>query len=215
MALPLLHDYALSSACYRVRIGLNLKRLAYARVTVDLLKDEHRAAANRAVNPQGIVPTLEIDGHVIGQSLAILDYLDARDPEPRFVPRDAAARARVLQKMLAVAADIHPVNNLRIRRYLADPLGQDDAAVTEWQCHWMCEGLAALEAMAAADGTAFLSGETPGLADICLVPQLFNARRIELDLASYPELCRIDAALGTIDAFAAAHPDRLTSPAAC
>ena len=171
MALPLLHDYALSSACYRVRIGLNLKQLAYARVNVDLRTDAHLDPDYKAVNPQAIVPTLEIDGHVIGQSLAILDYLDARDREPRFVPRDPARRARVLQKTLAVAAEIHPVNNLRIRRYLAEPL--------------------------------------------CLVPQMFNARRVELDLAPYPELDRIDARLRAIDAFAAAHPERVAERAVC
>jgi maleylacetoacetate isomerase len=209
MTKPLLHDYANSSACYRVRIGLNLKRIAYDRVTVDLLKGEQADPRYKAVNPQGIVPTLEIDGHVIGQTLAILDYLDAHTPEPRFVPRDPAARARVLQKTLAIAADIHPVNNLRIRRYLAGPLGQPPKAVDEWQRHWMNEGFAALEAMAAADGTAFLSGEQAGLADICLVPQLFNARRVNLNLSPYPELLRIEAATLALDAFAAAHPERV------
>jgi maleylacetoacetate isomerase len=209
MTLPLLHDMATSSACYRVRIGLALKSVAYARTNVNLLAGEQREPAYTAKNPQGIIPTLEIDGHAIGQSLAILDYLDARFPHPRFVPRDPAARARVLQKTLAIAADIHPVNNLRVRRYLIDPLGQPKDAVEEWQRHWMAEGFAALEAMAAADGTAFLSGDAPGLADICLVPQMFNARRVGLDLTPYPELCRIDAAATAMEAFAEAHPDRI------
>ena len=211
MTLPLLHDYALSSACYRVRIGLNLKAVAYERTTVDLLADEQRDPAYVATNPQGVVPTLEIDGHAIGQSLAILDYLDARFPNPRFVPRDPAARARVLQKTLAIASDIHPVNNLRVRRYLADPLGQAPAAIDEWQLHWMALGFAALEALAASDGLAFLSGDAPGLADICLVPQMFNARRAALDLEPYPELRRIDQASRALDPFAAAHPARIAA----
>ena len=210
MTQPLLHDMTTSSACYRVRIGLALKGVAYARTNVDLLAGEQRAPAYLAKNPQAVIPTLEIDGHIIGQSLAILDYLDARFPQPRFVPREPAARARVLQKTLAIAADIHPVNNLRVRRYLIDPLGQPKDMVEEWQRHWMAEGFAALEAMAVADGTAFLSGDTPGLADICLVPQMFNARRAELDLAPYPELRRIDGAATALDAFAEAHPEQTT-----
>jgi maleylacetoacetate isomerase len=205
-----LHDYWRSSASYRVRIALAMKGVAYERQVVDLLKHEQRSADNVARNPQGLVPTLEIDGHSIGQSLAIIDYLDARFPEPRLIPDDPFARAMTLQRALVIAADIHPVDNLRILRRLAD-MGIDQPARDDWYRHWITEGFAALEAMAG-NGT-FLGGDAPDLSDVCLVPQMYNARRLATPLDAFPRLVEIDAALTALDAIAAAHPDRF-SPAA-
>ena len=204
-----LHDYWRSSASYRVRIALAMKQVPYERHVVDLLKREQVAPDNRAVNPQGLVPTLEIDGHVIGQSLAIIDYLDARFPEPRLVPTDPFARAETWQRALVIAADIHPVDNLRILRRLTE-MGVDQAGRDDWYRHWILEGFAALEAMAG-DGR-FMGGDAPDLSDVCLVPQMYNARRLETPLDAFPRLVAIDAALTAHPAVAAAHPDRF-SPA--
>jgi maleylacetoacetate isomerase len=200
-----LHDYWRSSASYRVRIALAMKQVEYERRDVNLLKREHVSAENLAVNPQGLVPTLEIDGHVLGQSLAIIDYLDARFPDPRLIPTDALARAMTLQRALVIAADIHPVDNLRVLRRLSE-MGVDQAARDDWYRHWIVEGFTALEAMAG--GGAFLGGAAPDLSDVCLVPQMYNARRLETPLEAFPRLVEIDARLTAIDAVAAAHPDR-------
>jgi maleylacetoacetate isomerase len=206
-----LYDFWRSSAAYRVRIALNLKGIAYQAVETSLPKGEQRAPEYLVKNPQGLVPMLEIDGLRLNQSLAICDYLDAKVDAMPFVPRDPAARSKVLAMALVIAADIHPINNLRILKYLAGPLDVPESARDDWYRHWVTEGFAALEAMAA-DRGACLSGETPGLADICLVPQMYNARRFDLDLTPFPTLLRIDAALTALPAFAAAHPDR-TKPA--
>jgi maleylacetoacetate isomerase len=203
-----LFDYFRSSASYRVRIGLNLKGVEYERIDISLLDGKQRDADNLARNPQGFVPTLEIDGHQIPQSLAILDYLDARFPEPPFVPKDPARRAKTLAQALLIACDIHPLNNLRVLGYLKREFGAEQEARDDWYRHWVREGFAALERMAEGSGT-YLGGDAPDLADICLVPQMFNARRFELDLAPFPILVRVDAALQTLEPFAAAHPDRV------
>ena len=202
-----LHDYWRSSASYRVRIALALKGVTYERRDVNLLAGEQSAPANRERNAQGFVPTLEIDGHAIGQSLAIIDYLDARFPDPALCPADPLARAMTLQRALVIAADIHPVNNLRILRRLAD-LGLDQAARDDWYRHWIVEGFDALEALAGED--AYLGGAAPDLSDVCLVPQMFNARRLATALDAYPRLVAIDEALCALPAFAAAHPDRFS-----
>ena len=200
-----LYDYWRSSAAYRVRIALNLKGLAYESVAVNLVAGEQGAAENRAVNPQGLVPTLIVEGQAITQSLAIIDYLDARWPDPRLVPAAPLARARTLARALAIVADVHPVNNLRILKRLESQFGADQAAKDEWYRHWVAEGFAALETMAG-DGP-FLGGDTPDLADVCLVPQMFNARRFALPLDPYPKLVAADAAASALPAFQAAHPD--------
>lgn len=203
-----LFDYFRSSASYRVRIGLNLKGVDYERVDIALLEGKQREADNLARNPQGFVPTLAIDGHELTQSLAILGYLDARFPEAPFVSKDPARRAKTLAQALLIACDIHPLNNLRVLGYLKNKLGADQAARDDWYRHWVREGFAALERMAEGSG-AYLGGDAPDLADICLVPQMFNARRLELDLTPFPTLVRIDAALQALPAFAAAHPERV------
>ena len=200
-----LHDYWRSSASYRVRIALAMKQVDYERHDVNLLKREHVSPENLAVNPQGLVPTLEIDGPILGQSLAIIDYLDARFPSPRLIPADTLARAMTLQRALVIAADIHPVDNLRVLRRLNE-MGVDQAARDDWYRHWIIEGFTALETMAGSG--AFLGGRSPDLSDVCLVPQMYNARRLETQLEAFPRLVEIDARLTEIDAVAAAHPDR-------
>jgi maleylacetoacetate isomerase len=200
-----LHDYWRSSASYRVRIALAMKQVDYERHDVNLLKREQVAPDNLAVNPQGLVPTIEIDGHVLAQSLAIIDYLDARFPDPRLIPADAFARAMTLQRALVIAADIHPIDNLRVLRRLSE-MGVDQSARDDWYRHWIVEGFTALEAMAGSG--AFLGGAAPDLSDVCLVPQMYNARRLQTPLEAFPRLVDIDARLTAIDAIAAAHPDR-------
>lgn len=200
-----LYDYWRSSASYRVRIVLAMKGVEYERCEVNLLAGEQGADANRARNAQGFVPTLEVDGQTIGQSLAIIDWLDATWPEPPLLPRDAWTRAHALQRALAIAADIHPVNNLRILKRLS-AMGIDQAARDDWYRHWVAEGFAALEAMAG-EGR-YLGGEAPDLSDVCLVPQMYNARRLDTALDAYPRLVAIDAALNALPAFRVAHPDR-------
>jgi maleylacetoacetate isomerase len=209
MALPVLYDYFRSSAAYRVRIALGLKGVAYERVPVNLLDGAQRDEAYRARNPQGMVPMLEVDGHRLTQSLAIVDYLDATRPDPPLVPADPAARAHVLALALTVACDIHPLNNLRVLSYLARPLDVPRPARDEWYRHWVAEGLAALESLAAPTAGRFLHGDAPTLADLCLVPQMFNARRFEVPLDACPTLVRVDAEANKLEAFAAAHPDAI------
>ncbi|MDQ8756773.1 maleylacetoacetate isomerase [Sphingosinicella sp. LHD-64] len=208
MTKPVLYDYWRSSASYRVRIALNLKGVDYDRVPINLLENEQQADDYRARNPQGLVPTLEMDGQRLTQSLAVADWLDATIPQPRLLPADPADRAHVLALALTIAADIHPVNNLRILKYLTK-LGIDQGARDNWYRHWVAEGFEALEALATPHAGTFLFGDTPTLADICLVPQMYNARRFEQDLAPYPTLVRVDAAATALEAFAAAHPDRV------
>jgi maleylacetoacetate isomerase len=209
MSQPLLFDYFRSSACYRVRIALNLKGIGYEAAAVNLLEGAQKADEYRAKNPQGLVPMLEIDGQRLTQSLAIIDYLDSTRPEPPLVPSDPAERAHVLALALTVACDIHPLNNLRVLKYLSRELEAPQEARDAWYRHWIAEGLAALDALAAPRAGRFLFADAPGLADICLVPQLYNARRFEVPLDAYPALVRADAEANRLEAFAAAHPDAI------
>jgi maleylacetoacetate isomerase len=208
MTRAILHDYFRSSAAYRVRIALNLKDVEYESRPVDLREGEQKTSSYKALNPQGLVPMLEIDDHRLPQSLAICDYLDARFPEPPFLPADANDRAHVMAMALAIACDIHPLNNLRVLKYLSGPLQQDEETRDKWYTHWIIEGFDALEAMAKSRSGGFLFGNLPTLADICLVPQMYNARRFNVTLDTYPTLVRADASANAIPAFAAAHPDK-------
>ncbi len=212
MTRPLLHDYYRSSSAYRVRIALNIKGIEYDRHPVNLLEGEQKSDEYRAVNPQCLVPTLEIDGLKLTQSLAIIVYLDQRFPEPRLTPADPADGAHVREMALAIACDIHPLNNLRVLKYLAGPLRLGEEERQAWYAHWIGEGFAALEAMAAPRAGAFLFGDTPTLADVCLVPQMYNARRFNVPVDAYPTLLRADANASQVEAFAAAHPDRQEEP---
>jgi len=200
-----LHDYFRSSASYRVRIALNLKGLAYERVEISLIAGEQKSDSYLAQNAQGFVPLLVADGQTIIQSLAIIDWLDRAFPEPRLIPDDAMPRAVALAQAQVVACDIHPLNNLRVLKYLKRDLGLNEQTKDRWYRHWIIEGFDALEAMAG-DGR-YLGGETPGIADCCLVPQMYNARRFEVPLDAYPRLVAIDAACTGLDAFQRAHPD--------
>jgi maleylacetoacetate isomerase len=203
----ILYDFWRSSASYRVRIALNLKGVEYHSVPTSLIDNAHKTPEYVALNPQGFVPMLSIDGHDLTQSLAIIDYLDAKYENPPMVSSDPAKRSKILAQALVIAADIHPVNNLRILRYLRDVMGQDQGAIDDWYRHWVIEGFTALEAMAPENG--LFGNDMPNLADVCLVPQMYNARRLETPLEAFPKLVRIDAALCELPAFATAHPDRV------
>ena len=207
-----LYDYFRSSAAYRVRIGLNLKALTYEAVPVHLTRDggEQLKADYLAINPGALVPALDDGGAVITQSLAILEYLDEMHPQAPLMPRDALGRARVRSLALTVACDIHPLNNLRVLRYLVKQGGLTEDAKNAWYVHWVQEGFAALEVLLSASGDTgrFCHGDTPTIADCVLVPQVFNATRFGIDLAAYPTIMRIDAACQAVPAFAAAHPSR-------
>jgi maleylacetoacetate isomerase len=213
MACPILYDYPRSSAAYRVRIALHLKGVDYERRVVNLLDGEQRSADYRALNPQGLVPMLEIDGHRLTQSLAIINYLDLRYPNVPLIPAVAAERAHVVGMAMAVACDIHPLNNLRVLKYLKGELGHSQDEIDAWYAHWVSEGLAALEVMAKPQAGKFLFGDAPTGADVCLVPQLFNARRYNVPLDAFPTLLRADENANQLEGFAAAHPDRQEVPA--
>jgi maleylacetoacetate isomerase len=211
MSRPVLYDYFRSSAAYRVRIALNLKGVDYESRAVDLRDDAQKSDAYRAINPQGLVPTLEMDGLRLTQSLPIIVYLDQKYPEPPLMPGSPADQAHVRSIALSIASDIHPLNNLRVLKYLKGELGQSQEAVDNWYRHWVSEGLTALEALAAPRAGTFLFGDAPTLADVCLVPQLYNARRFSVPLEAFPTLVRADANANRLDAFARAHPDEQES----
>jgi len=206
-----LYDYGFSSAAYRVRIALNLKGISYDSVDIDLIKDGgiQHSAAYKKVNPQELIPSLETDGRVIGQSLAIIEYLDECYPEPRLLPTYPVERARVREIAYAIACDIHPPNNLRMRQKLVQ-MGHSDAEImSQWYAHWITVGFKALETMLATSKETgrFCHGDTPTLADICLVPQMANAYRFKVPVEAFPTLVRIDAAARALPAFAAASPE--------
>jgi maleylacetoacetate isomerase len=212
MPQAILYDYYRSSAAYRVRIGLNLKGVDYESRPINLLEGEQKTDEYRALNPQGLVPMLEIDGQRFTQSLAILNYIDLRFPGQPLLPARAAERAHVVAMAMMIACDIHPLNNLRVIKYLKGPLGHSQEEADVWYAHWIAEGLPALEAFAASSAGDFLFGNAPTAADICLVPQLYNARRYNVPLDDYPTLLRADENASKLDAFARAHPDRQEKP---
>lgn len=207
-----LYTYFRSSAAYRVRIALNLKGLPYESVPVHLLRDggQQKTPEYRQKSPLGIVPALETESGVLTQSLAIIEWLDETHPQVPLLPHDADGRARVRAIAQTIASDIHPVNNLRILAYLTRELGISEAQKTAWYRHWVTEGLAAVERLLANDARtgAFCHGELPGLADCCLVPQVFNARRFDCALDDMPTIRRIVAACESLDSFQQAAPAR-------
>ena len=213
MSRIVLYDYYRSSACYRVRIALNLKGVDYETRAVNLVESEQQGAEYRELNPQGLVPMLEIDGHRLTQSLAIINYLDLRFPNQPLIPAAAAERAHVVAMAMAVACDIHPLNNLRVLKYLKNELGQPQDEVDRWYAHWIREGLPGLEAMAKPRAGKFLFGDAPTGADVCLIPQLYNARRFNVPVDDFPTLLRAEENANKLEAFAAAHPDRQQVPA--
>ncbi len=200
-----LYDFAPSSAAYRVRIALNLKGMSADRVGVNLTESEHLTDAYRAVNAQSLVPSLEHEGAVLTQSLAILEYLDERFPQRPLLPVDLVARAEQRALAYAAACEIHPIQNLRVRRYLASELNLDDESIDNWVRHWIDLGLQAIESRAPASG--FLGGLAPMFADLVVVPQVFNAVRFGADVASIPRLMAIYERCNGLPAFANAHPN--------
>ena len=206
-----LYDYFRSSAAYRVRIALNLKGLEPSREFVHLRRNDQRSDDYLALNPQGLVPALATDGGaVLTQSLAIIGYLDETHPEPPLLPATAIDRARVHGIALEIACDIHPLNNLRVLQYLKNTLGVSEEQKDAWYRYWIDIGLEALETRLARDPQTgrFCHGDDPTLADICLVPQLANARRMTIDVTPFPTLTRIEAACNALPAFADAAPAR-------
>ena len=207
----ILYGYGLSSASYRVRIALALKSLPYASINKNLRAGEHRMADFLQINVQGFVPALGLDdGAVLTQSVAIMEYLDEIYPNPPLLPADPVARARVRALTQAITSDIHPINNLRVLRYLEDKLGLDKESRDAWYRHWVAVGFDALERWLVRDAATgrFCHGSSPTLADICLVPQVFNAHRFSLDMNPYPRILAIDAACRELAAFQTAAPEK-------
>jgi maleylacetoacetate isomerase len=203
-----LYSFFRSSAAYRVRIAFNLKDLSYETVAIHLQREGglNRKPSYRAVNPQMRVPTLALDsGEIITQSLAIIEYLDEVHPRPPLLPRDSVERAQVRALAQLVACDIHPLNNLSPLRYLKNELGQDQSRIDAWYCHWVREGFDALEAMISPGPYAY--GADVTLADICLVPQVANARRLKVPLDAYPKIIAVDATCARLAAFEQARPE--------
>lgn len=204
----ILHGYWRSGAAYRTRIGLNLKGLSYEQRGVDLRTGAQRSDAYVALNPQGMVPALEIDGAVLTQSPAILEWLDEAFPSPPLLPVSPVARAQVRAMAALIGCDIHPLNNLRVGKALRETFGADQAAVDAWAARWVLPGFEALERLVAEHGAGWCYGDAPGLADCYLIPQIYSARRFNVPLDAFPRLLEIDRAAAAHPAFAAAHPDR-------
>ncbi|WGM32777.1 maleylacetoacetate isomerase [Brevundimonas sp. NIBR11] len=204
----ILHGYFRSSAAYRTRIALNLKGVDYDQHDIDLRTGAQRSEAFLKLNPQGLVPALEVDGTVITQSTAILEWLDETYPEPALMPADAIGRAQVRGMIGLIASDIHPLNNLRVLNALRGTFGADQDQIDAWAGGWMTPGFEALTALTAKQGKGWLHGAAPTLADCYLIPQLYSARRFNVDLRPFPELTAIEDKALAHPAFANAHPDR-------
>ncbi|RZJ10156.1 MAG: maleylacetoacetate isomerase [Rubrivivax sp.] len=203
-----LHNYFRSSASWRVRIGLALKGLGYDYVSIHLQKNEQFGEGFAAHQASQLVPALELDdGRWLSQSLAILEYLEEVHPEPPLLPRDAGARAQVRALAQDIACDIHPINNLRVLRYLKGSMGHSQDDIDRWYRHWVATGLAVVEQRLSKTAGVFCFGDTPGLADCLLVPQVYNAQRFECPLHAYPTVQRVNAACLALQAFASTHPD--------
>jgi maleylacetoacetate isomerase len=208
MPAMILYDYFRSSAAYRVRVALNLKGQKAERKYVHLRKGIQRGDEYKAVNAQGLVPTLEIGGVRLTQSLAIIEYLDEKYPEPPLVPRDAEDRAFARAIALTIACDIHPIDNLRVLQYLERELGVEAAKRDQWYAHWIREGFEAIEKqLASRPHSTFACGATPTIADICIVPQVANAGRVKLPMEPYPRIRAINEACQKLQAFADARPE--------
>lgn len=203
-----LHSAWRATAPYRVRIGLALKGVDYDYVPLDLLKGQQREPTYRAVNPQGLTPALDIGGRVLIQSLAILEWLEETRSQPPLLPKDPLDRQLVRSMALIIACDIHPLNNTRVGRYLNKQLDVGQEAWMAWIHRWIADGFDALEPMVAEHGRGFAFGETPTLADCCLIPQVYSARRYKVDLSPWPAITAVADRAAEHPAFAAAHPDR-------
>jgi maleylpyruvate isomerase len=204
----ILHGYWRSGAAYRTRIALELKGLAYEQAGHDLRTGAQKDAAYVALNPQGMVPALEVEGAVLTQSPAILEWLEEAHPAPPLLPADAVGRAHVRAMAALIGCDIHPLNNLRVGKALREGFGADQAAVDAWAARWIVSGFEALEALVARHGAGWCFGDAPTLADCYLIPQIYSARRFNVPLDAFPRLLAIDETARTHPAFAAAHPDR-------
>lgn len=203
-----LFDYWRSSAAYRVRIALNLKGISYDHVPVNLRQGGHRTLDYLGRNPQGLVPLLEDGETRLTQSLAIIEYLEETRPKPPLLPSEPKSRAEVRALALLVACDIHPLNNLRVLQALEHRFGISERDSVAWYRHWILEGFGALEKRLATTAGRYSYGDAVTLADLCLVPQVYNARRYQCDLASFPTIRRVDAACGELPAFESARPER-------
>ncbi len=204
----ILHGYWRSGTAYRTRIALNLKGLTYDQAGVDLRQGDQKSAAYLALNPQGLVPALEVDGLVLTQSPAILEWLEETRPEPPLLPADATGRARVRAMAALVGCDIHPLNNQRVLKALRESFDAAPAQTDAWAARWITAGFAALEALVADHGGGWTYGSTPSLADCYLIPQIYSARRFHVALEAFPRLLAIESAAEAHPAFIAAHPDR-------
>ena len=204
-----LYSYFRSSASYRVRIALNIKGIKYDYEPVNLLKAEQRSGAYRALNPLGLLPALALDdGDILAQSLAILEYLEESHPQPPLLPSEPLARARVRAMAATIACEIQPICNIGVTDHLKATFEAGPEEITAWHQHWMPRGFIAVEAALSRIDTPFASGDSPGMADICLVPQVYNARRFEVDLEPYPNIRRISDLCNTLPTFIQAAPDK-------
>ena len=204
-----LYDYWRSSASYRLRIALQMKGVSYESVSIDLHPDvaEHKSDAYRRINPQMRVPAIEVNGQVIGQSMAILEWIDETWPQPALLPDDSIMRLKARAFADTIACDVHPLNNPSVLSVLKTEYGAEPEAISRWYGAWIIRGFAALETQVGDDSTPFLFGDTPGIAEICLVPQAYNARRFNVDMSPFPRLAAVDAACQELAAFKAAAPE--------